>query len=74
MKIIMLILVHFLFSFLTVIITRRESGKNIDANDDAYELYGCEFCDQEFTSTTELMDHRDSHVEAQESKYIEDSS
>lgn len=46
----------------------------MEMGDVGYEIYGCEYCDQEFTNTTDLLEHRDSHAEVQDTKYIDDSS
>lgn len=57
-----------MFSYHNAVIVARPEG------DEAYDLYGCEYCDQEFTNTTELVEHHVTHPEVQETKYIDDSS
>lgn len=53
--------------------TKIVSGGTVDEWD---ELYACGYCDQAFTNSTELMEHREIHSEINEdhTKYMEDSS
>lgn len=53
---------------------KSENDKSMDAVDEAFEVYGCEYCDLEFTNTTELLEHRETHAEIQATKYIDDSN
>lgn len=53
---------------------KTETEKSLEIVGEPYEIYGCEYCDQEFTNTTELLEHRETHAEVQATNYIEDSS
>lgn len=54
---------------------KNEDDKNRDTEDEYEELYACEFCDQAFTSSMDLLNHRETHSEMNEehSKYIEET-
>lgn len=65
---------QFLFNHQTAILIKTENDKSMEAVDEAYEIYGCEYCDQEFTNTTDLLEHRETHAEVQATNYIDDSS
>lgn len=47
----------------------------VETVDEWDELYACECCDQVFTNSTGLMEHREIHAEINEdhTKYMEDS-
>lgn len=51
---------------------KNEDDKNRETGDEYEELYACEFCDQAFTTSLELLNHRDTHEE--HTKYMEDST
>lgn len=54
---------------------KDEHEKN-QYTDDYMEEFACEFCDQTFTNSADLLSHRESHPELNEehAKYIEDST
>lgn len=58
-----------------IVEVKDEDEKNQDT-DEYMEEFACEFCDQTFTNSTDLLSHRDSHAELNEehAKYIEDST
>lgn len=45
------------------------------ADEDWDESYACGYCEQVFTNSTDLMEHRETHTELNEehTKYLEDS-
>lgn len=54
----------------------KDEDEKIQDTDDYTEEFACEFCEQTFTNSTDLLSHRDSHAELNEehAKYIEDST
>lgn len=61
--------------FLSVgIHVKNERGKHDEASDEFEELYACEYCDNVFTNSTELLSHRETHPELNDDqiKYMED--
>lgn len=46
---------------------RSESEKAQDIESiDEWNEYGCEFCDQVFANSNDMLEHRETHNEAQE--------
>ncbi|XP_031627218.1 zinc finger and SCAN domain-containing protein 12-like [Contarinia nasturtii] len=46
--------------------TENEKIEDSETPDDWDELFACEFCDQAFSNSNELLEHRETHNEAQE--------
>lgn len=46
------------------------------AADEFDEMYACEYCDQVFINSSDLLEHRETHAELHDdpTKYMEDSS
>lgn len=56
---------------------KSEADKVQDAEtaDDWDEIYACEYCDQAFTNSNDLLEHRETHPELnEEHSNVEDSS
>lgn len=66
--------IFILFPHFTAIVIKTEEDKSMEIGEETYDIYDCEYCSQEFTNTTDLLEHRDTHAEVQDTKYIDDSS
>lgn len=61
---------------ITEVVEVKDEHEKNQYTDDYMEEFACEFCDQTFTNSTDLLSHRESHPELNEehAKYIEDST
>lgn len=59
---------------LFAVVKSEEDKIRADTGQDWDELYACEFCDQAFTNSSELLEHQEMHPEAHDDQPMDDSS